>query len=176
MDKMPIVIPKNNYMRMAIFGVPILGILCAGVCFALFGYSLITSISQRDDMAKTIDEFFKAMVAQDVDQASSLFSDRLNTQELFSNLQKSLDGTNFASYEDYVSLEIQNLSMGPVVNTNMNEPQGMRAHVEGTVTYSEGYLGTFQAVLGQENGKWKLFSINITVPPQKIEQYLKNSP
>jgi hypothetical protein len=38
------------------------------------------------------------------------------------------------------------------------------------------YTGNFQAVLENENGQWKIYSLEITVPPAKVEDYLKSHP
>ncbi len=47
-------------------------------------------------------------------------------------------------------------------------PQGTVAEVQAIIQYSDGFTGDAQAVLEKVNGAWRIFSINVTVPPDKI--------
>jgi hypothetical protein len=81
--------------------------------------------------------------------------------------------TNYCLFDGYQSISINSVNFGRYVNTNQDSPQGNVARVQGTIYYQDGYSGNLNAVLEQDNNQWRLYSINITVTPQKMEEYLK---
>lgn len=80
-----------------------------------------------------------------------------------------LAGNNYALFEGYQSVTIQNINITTGVNTNPDVPQGLVAKVDGIVTYSGGFTGSFNAVLEREGDHWALDAININIPPNKIQ-------
>lgn len=68
----------------------------------------------------------------------------------------------------YEGAKVETTNLTRSVNTNQDIPQGQVATVTGTITYADSVQGTFRAVLEREDDAWKLFSINVTVPPSKF--------
>lgn len=149
--------------------------LCAALCAIVFGSSLLGVAAQKGDVAKVIDASMQAMSKKNANQAYSLFSKRAQKQVPISKVEEMLQGANFAIYDGYLNIEVASLTIGPQFNTNPDVPQGTVAKVAGTVSYEGGYKGQFQAILQQEGGEWKIDGINVTVSPQKFEDYLKKS-
>ena len=83
---------------------------------------------------------------------------------------------NFALFDGYESVEPAEWTIGLQSSTSPDEPHGTMANVHGVMTYADGYTGTFEALLVQENGSWRLFRIDVEVPPEKVEDYLKSNP
>jgi uncharacterized membrane protein len=153
--------------------------LCMGLCCVLVYFCSSTlggSIAQRGEVAKVVDAYMRAMADKDLDRAYALFSSRAQKQAPRSAFEDMLTGANFAVFDGYEAVEVQMLTTGPKFNTNPNAPQGQVTQTSGTVTYAGGYEGSFQAILEQENGEWKLYYIKVVVPPKKLEEYLKNKP
>ncbi len=145
------------------------------VCAASLATILGGVWGQKGDVEATVDRFMQAAAREDVTSAYAEFSargkritptDRL--QEFFSQ------PANKALFAGYKGNQVENISVGQHVNADPDAPQGQVAEVNGTLTYDGGYSGNFEAVLEREASGWKLHSMNITVPPQKIEDYLKN--
>jgi hypothetical protein len=113
------------------------------------------------------------MTHRDVEQAYSLFSTRAKRQIAVSKFEELMGGSNFALFEGYKKVEVQNIKLVDAFNTNPDVPQGKVANVSGQVTYEGDYLGSFQATLEKEAEGWRLHFINVTVPPHKLEEYVK---
>ena len=46
---------------------------------------------------------------------------------------------------------------------------GTNAQASGTITYTGGIQGSFEAGIERENGQWRLSKVWIVVPPEKLE-------
>jgi hypothetical protein len=79
-----------------------------------------------------------------------------------------LEGNNYVLFDGYRSVTVENINISAAFNTNPDLPQGTVAKVNGTIAYKGGFTGRFEAVLEQEGNKWRLFNINVTVPPDKL--------
>jgi hypothetical protein len=168
----PVAVPRKNVTRnqvLIIVGLLLLIVcLCVGGCLALGGVGAMTAIQEREPITQVLDQFMQAMAAEDTEQAFALFSSRAQRQMGKDNLDKLLEGNNYALFEGYLRLEIGNLNLSKGVNTNPDVPQGTVAKVNGTVHYEGGFTGSFDAILEKEEGVWRLDAININVPPDKI--------
>ncbi|MBN1580129.1 MAG: hypothetical protein JXA89_05460 [Anaerolineae bacterium] len=142
-------------------------VLCVGLCFGIFGINIVKAVLQRDDIAVVIDNFMQSMSRKEADKAYTLLSNRAKRQTPLSELQDLLQENNFALFSGYQDVQISSISVKTAVNTNPNAPQGTIAEVSGVVLYQGGFIGQFNAILEQD-GQWKLFGINVTVPPDKL--------
>ena len=143
-------------------------LMCFTACALLYGRLLVIAVTEKDDVAQVCDQFMQAMEARDVDAAYALFSARARRQIPLSQFEALVQGNNYVLFEDYESLEITDLTIHTVVNTNPGVPQGMVAEVEGVIHYTSGPDGRFIAVLEKEDGRWMLDGFNVTVSPERF--------
>jgi hypothetical protein len=141
---------------------------CAGLCAITLGTSLIQGITQQDDIELTLDSFMSAMEDKDTQKAYSYFSTQAQNQIAISDLEKLLEGNNYVLFEDYQNVSIENISFSTGFSTFQNAPKGSVANLSAIVSYSGGFKGRLTAVLEQENGQWRLYNINVVVPPDKL--------
>jgi hypothetical protein len=145
-----------------------LACICSFLCIALIATGVGKILVEQAPVELILDTFMKDMEAKDVESAYTLFSPRSQRQTPITEVEKLIEGNNYAIFEGYQSLTVQNLNLTAAANTNPDMPQGTVANVTGTVSYEGGFTGTFNAVLEKVDGQWKLFNINITVPPDKF--------
>lgn len=141
---------------------------CLGICGIAVGTAFYKSIKETPAIERITGEFMKAMAGRDTVQAYSLFSERAKRTFQIADLEKMLEGNNFILFDEYNSLKIDNIMIKATFNTNPDLPQGVVADVKGAISYNRGFTGTFQALLEEEGENWRLFIINITVPPGKF--------
>jgi hypothetical protein len=55
------------------------------------------------------------------------------------------------------------------------EPSGLGARAIGLVRYRDDSVGEFEATLVREQGRWKLWNVNIVISPERLEEYQKRS-
>jgi hypothetical protein len=159
---------KRQNKQILIAGVLVAGLfLCVMLCVVVGGIGMIKASLERDDVERVVDEFMHAMAKGDTDAAYALFSTRAKRTVSRSKLDKLLQGTNFALFDGYTSAQIAKINLSRAFQTNPDLPQGTVAEVNGTITYEGGYIGRFEAVLEQEHKEWRLFVINVTIPPDK---------
>lgn len=171
--------PQKSRRPLVIGGCILLAGLClcvSVICISVFGFTIYQAIVEKDNIGVVIDKFMTAMVNKNPDQAYALFSARVQKQIPVSRLEDMIDGSNYSLFDGYTKVEVANVNITRGFNTNPDAPQGLVARVNGVITYDGGYRGSFQAVLEQENNEWKLFSINVTVPPDKVDDFIKNNP
>lgn len=149
-------------------GVIILTCLCVGACLILGGTSFIKGFQEKPSIEKVIDSFMQAMVARDAEKAYELFSSRAKRQVKIESLEDMLEGNNYFLFEGYQNVSIININFTSSVNINPDVPQGFVVKVSGSVTYADGFTGSFTATLEKEGGQWYLDGINISVPPDKF--------
>lgn len=154
-------------------------VLLVGLCLCV-GFGVVTSdaspfrvAAQRRDIGTVIDAFMRAMANKDAGQAQALFSARAKKQTTRSAIEKIFESNDFVLFYGYMNVEVASLYIGPVVSTNPDAPQGIIARVSGRLAYEGGYRGSFQATLEKEGNEWRLHGIQVTVPPEKINDYLK---
>ena len=152
--------------------VVVLSCLCVGICTIAGGWGVVSSLVkaslERDNVEAVIDEFMRAMMARDVEAAYGLFSTRAQRQTPISSVEEMAEGGNYPLFEGYQSTSVDNIEITVGFNTDQDLPQGTVAEITGSLVYEGGFTGTVTAVLEQENNKWRLHNINITVPPDKF--------
>jgi hypothetical protein len=80
-----------------------------------------------------------------------------------------IQGNSYKIFGGYESLSLVNFNLRAAANTNPDVPQGTIAEEAGSVSYKGGFTGKFTSVLEKVDGRWKIFNINPTVPPDKIQ-------
>ena len=139
-------------------------LLCIGIGGAGFAQILV----EKAPIAKVLDAFMQDMLARDVEAAYALFSLRSQRLTPRADLEDMLQGNNYLLFEGYRSLSVDQINLTASLTTNPDAPQGNVAHVSGTVTYRNGFTGSFTAVLEKVEGVWMLYRIDILVPPDKF--------
>jgi hypothetical protein len=150
----------------SVIGVLMLCILLAAL---LIGRSILSISTEQAAITPVIDRFMRAMTEHDAQAAYGLFSSRAQRQTPIADLAKLLEGPNYALFDGYQSVTVDTTNLTSTVNTNPDIPQGSVANVNGTVSYTGGVSGSFRATLEKEDGDWRLFYINVTVPPSKLK-------
>ena len=143
-------------------------LLCAVVGGLVFGKSIITSITEKDDIAQVCDRFMHAMLDRDVDSAYALFSTRARRQVPITELQALVQDNLYLLFAGYEGLEITDIRVSDRVDANPDVPQGWVAEVDGVIHYDSGPDSTFNAVLEKENDAWMLAGFYITPVPERL--------
>ena len=169
--------PKKSRKKLLIIGIlPAIGLcICAGICAFFIGSGIYQSAAEKENITKVIDEFMNAMVEKDTEVAYSFFSERAASQVPISNVEEMITGANYALFDEYEMIEIQNISAGTTVNVYFQGPKRNIANVSGIVKYKNNYTGSFTASLENEEGLWRVETINITVPPDKLNDYIEKN-
>ena len=147
--------------------------LCLG-CVLLAGVIFLVSRGATDlgktskEASLVIEEFIRHMESKEFDDAYDLFSPRGKKAFTVSDLEKLTEGNNFELYKDFDSILVTNFKATKAFNTNPDLPQGDVLTLDGTVIYSNDYSGTFWATLEKVDGEWKIYSIGINIPPNKV--------
>lgn len=160
--------PKRRWWLWAVIGAWLLGMLACGLC-VMASLPAMQAGMESDEMVTTLNAFFEALDQQDLAEAASLVSTRgakFITEEALSEM---IEGANYSIFEDFESVTINNMMVRTGVNTNPNMPNGVYSQISGSVDYTGGYTGSFSAVLERENDEWRVFSFNMTAPPEKIQ-------
>lgn len=162
--------PRRSFkMPVLIAGIILLaGLCCLCLCVVVCGTSTSSVLEERPKIAKVIDAYMRAMADRDAEKAYALFSSRAQRQMSISEIKEGMEGANYVLFDGYVGAEVQTLYISVTANTNPDVPQGRVARTGGIVKYQDGYSGSFQAILEQEGGVWKLHHINVTVPATKF--------
>jgi len=157
---------KPTRTILIVVGVLVLGTI---VCIGVFLLGARNIAVEKAPIEEVLHSFMISMVARDTTDAYALFSTRAQRQVPISNLENLLLGNNYVLFDGYQSLSVQNLNLQNVVNTNPDIPSGYLANVTGAISYQDGFQGSITGLLEKENGKWRINSINITVPPEKFQ-------
>jgi hypothetical protein len=144
-------------------------VLCIVLAALVIGRNILSISTEQASITPVIDRFMHAMTQHDAQAAYRLFSSRAQRQTPLADLSTLLDGPNSVLFDGYQSVTIDSTNLTSAVNTNPDVPQGSVATVNGTVTYAGSVTGSFRATLEKEDGDWRLFFINVTVPPSKIQ-------
>jgi hypothetical protein len=165
----PLSIPaKESNKRIIIIGTLVGLCVCLSVCGIIFGTQIAKAIKEKPEVESVIDQHMRAMADRDVNAAYELFSTRSKKNFPISKLESFLEGNNFVLYKGYQRVSITTISLLATANTNQDLPQGTVAKAAGTVSYAGGFTGQFSAILEQENGEWRIYNFNVTVPPDKF--------
>jgi len=144
-------------------------VLCIVLTALLIGRSILSISTEQAAITPVIDRFMQAMTQHDAQAAYRLFSTRAQRQTPIADLTTLLEGPNYVLFDGYQSVTIDATNLTSAVNTNPDVAQGSVANVNGTVSYTGGVSGSFRATLEKEDGDWRLFYINVTVPPSKMK-------
>ncbi len=160
--------PKRNCRTLAI----ILGILFVGG-FCLFSVvvsgfvSFMTTASDSQENWLAInDTFMQAMVKKDVDGAYALFSNEAKRDFQRSELGSLTNGSLYALFDGYDSLELESWEI------NYNFPAGKFVDLVYRIHYQDEYEGSLRAVLESGGGGWELYWMDVTIPPEKLDDYV----
>lgn len=150
-------------------GVVIGAILVLAAC-GILGFNAVRQLgTAQTQIEQVLDEFMRDMESRDFEAAYALFSARSRRQAPITDIQKMGDGNNYVLFEGYEGLDVQNINVSATVQTDPNLPQGTVARVSGTTRYGSEFQGTFNGILEQEQGNWRIYNINLTVPPDKFK-------
>jgi hypothetical protein len=144
-------------------------VLCIVLAALLIGRSILSISTEQAAVTPVIDRFMHAMTQHDAQAAYRLFSSRAQRQTPLADISTLLDGPNYVLFDGYQSVTVDTTNLTSSINTNPDVPQGSVATVSGTVAYTGGVTGSFRATLEKEDGDWRLFFINVTVPPSKMQ-------
>jgi hypothetical protein len=144
-------------------------LLCIVLAVVVIARNILSVSTEQAAITPIIDRFMHAMTQHDAQAAYQLFSSRAQRQTPLADLSTLLDGPNYVLFDGYQSVTVDTTNLTSAVNTNPDVPQGSVATVNGTVTYAGSVTGSFRATLEKEDGDWRLFFINVTVPPSKIQ-------
>jgi len=142
--------------------------LCIVLVVFVIGRTLLSVSTEQTAITPVIDRFMHAMTQHDSQTAYRLFSSRAQRQTPLADLAKLTNEPNYVLFDGYQSVTIDTANLTSAINTNPDVPQGSVASVNGTVNYTGGVTGSFRATLEKEDGDWRLFFINVTVPPSKM--------
>lgn len=156
---------KPRRIVVAVIGVLV---LCSAICTAAVVLGVGKVAVEKAPIEAVLDSFMKSMAVKDVKNAYALFSPRVQRQVPISQLQELTEGYNFAVFEGYQSLSIQNINISATVNADPNLPQGTVATVTGVTFYDDGFQGTLDGTLEKVDGKWHIYRFNVVVPPEKF--------
>ena len=160
---------KSNKKTWMIIGiVAAILLLCSIICIALFGTGMYKVYKEKAPVESVLDTYMQRMLDKDAESSFALFSPRAQRQMSISQLQEMFEGNNYLLYEGYQSLSISNIYISVAANTNPDLPQGTVAEVDGIIMYEGDIQGSFNGVLEKVDDEWMLFSITVTVPPDKF--------
>jgi hypothetical protein len=157
---------KTLIVLLAIVGAAL--VLCGGLAVFGLGSTLYVSLTQKDDVKVVLEQFMQHMTAKDTRAAHSLFSSRAQRFVSEAKIKELLRGNNGVAFIGYRWLEVDGMTVHRNVNTDPSVPQGLVATVHGRVTYSDGFVGSLQAVLEKEAGRWRLHDARVTVPLERL--------
>ena len=115
------------------------------------------------------------MAKKDYDTVYALFSKRVHRQMSIEEIEEFGDvEANFAIVDGIQSVEINSLKLLKQANTNPNMPQGSVATVIGIANFDDGFTGRVDAVFELESETWRIHHINISISPERLQNYLEN--
>jgi hypothetical protein len=167
--------PRSHRKVLLITGLLLAGLcLCSGSLALLVWRGTVAALDENNGVGVTIDRFMQAASRGDVESAYDQFSERGKHNTPLERLQEFFSHpVNNALFAGYQRSQVENVNVTQKANSDPNAAQGTVAEINGTLTYEGGYTGNFEAMLEREGNGWKLYGINVTVQPQKIEDFLK---
>ncbi len=137
-------------------------------CILLMGIINLfeSKVPSTEQAQAVLDEYMRAMQAQDTMQALSCLSQPTLAQK--ASLDEQLQGIDLARYAGYQGLEITYFEAGVL-------PGGAQATVIADVRYQNQHSGLIYARLLAWGDEWKIEEIGIYLSPQEVEQFLRNA-
>jgi hypothetical protein len=162
----PVQRPRWRSWLVVIVGVFL--VLCLGVG-GFMARALFKGLAERPRVEAVLDEFMQTMADKDAKRAYTFFSPRAKRSFSLADTESLLEGNNYLLFEGYQRLTLTGFNVNVGVNANPDLPQGTTAHVNGTVVYEGGFVGQLEATLEQNGDEWQIFTFNVTVPADKLE-------
>jgi hypothetical protein len=164
---------KTLWIIVAVF-LAVMAVMCICSTFTIASIIsvFLSGMKERAPVELVLDTFMSDMEAKDVEGAFDLFSPRAQRQMTQSDLKDWIRGNNYVCFDGYQNLSIDNIKFTSAANTNPNSPQGIVVTTSGTISYRDGFTGTYTAVLEKVEGVWMLYKIDVTVPPNKLQNSL----
>jgi hypothetical protein len=168
---------KEPYSAKRIIAITLLS-FCAllGMCLltagVFIGKRALEWTAGKASYASVIDSFMTTMQRSDYYAAQALFSIKAQEVATIAKLEGMKKGGNAAIFDQYQNIRVDFINNISSLNTD-SSLSGKFVNIKGAVQYSDGYMGQFTASLHLENGHWKIHSVNIIIPPDKIEKYVK---
>jgi hypothetical protein len=160
---------KRSRNKVVVISAAVIGLcLALTLCGAFFIGGNIMVALERDDVEQAVHQFMLAMARKNTHAAYALFSERARGALPPSGVQEMAEGNNHVLFNRYDRLKVLSLNIGPAFSSNPEMPQGIVARAAGSTWYTDGSVGSFQAVLERVDGEWRLAGINVTVPPAKF--------
>jgi hypothetical protein len=163
---------SNRNVFLTIIGALLVGSCCISACVGivgLMGTGVARVLTEKPEVENVIDGYLSSMDSQDAGQAYTLISTRAKRNVLLADIEKCLEGNNYKVFEGYREIALTNFTLGLASDSDPDMPQGLVAEVDGVISYADGFIGDFTAVLEQDGEEWRLFSINVNVPPDKFD-------
>jgi hypothetical protein len=151
------------------------GAVAVCVCLSLVALLFVaagaftTSADNQDDWLALSDAYMQAMAAKDVGTAYQLFSQEARREMGQSEFTGPLEGPLFALFDGYEDLDIGSWQI------NYYFPEGKTVELTGYISYRENVEGSYEAILVEEDGQWKIHWFYVSVAPEKINDFAKGS-
>ncbi len=152
-----------------VIGAVVLLLACCVGFGLLFGILGSEVNAEQPKVQAVLQALMTAMANKDTQTAASLFVAGPGAGVPVAELDRLLEGSNYVLFDGYRELTVTGLVMNATFNNNPDEPQGVTARVQATISYDGGYTGTIHAVLRQQGGEWRLMSFQVVVPPSKLK-------
>lgn len=120
-----------------------------------------------DEWQALTNDYMEAMSERDVAAAYRLFDPEMQDRMSQAELEAFIDGPSFYLFEGYQDLSVESWYL------NFTD-EGTTAELSGVVKYLVGstpYEGSFEAQLTQQREAWRIWSINVAAPPEKLSRY-----
>lgn len=160
-------IRRPGAVRRVIFGLLTL-LLVLSMCLGVGGITALDEIRQyfeRREMSAALDTFMVAMSQGDSAAAYHLMAEDFQDRVPYHQLDAMLRGDEFGLFEGYRELEINSVAMRTQRNGTVI------AEVTGHFRYDGDFEGDFVTRMIEEEGNWRLASLQIHVSPAKIDAF-----
>jgi hypothetical protein len=141
--------------------------LCSLVLLLILGFfskGIVEGVAANATWENTADQFMQAMRDREIERAYAMFGragkEEFNLQEL----QELTTGSRFVLFQGYRELDLESWE----ITRNL---EGTFATAEGSATYSGGYTGRWTFTFVQEEEEWRVYSIYVWVPWDKIDAF-----
>lgn len=160
--------PKKSHRKLIFIGAILLAVLFFFV--RTFGSLYITGIVEEDNWLEVTEAFMFTMTNKNPNKAYSMFSTQARKEISVSELEEFMKDPFFAIFDGYLEMELSDWE----ITSTFEEDRFVELNA--IVTYEGGYTGSFNGVLEEEGDEWNLLSFNVTISPEKLEDYEKNNP
>ncbi len=158
---------SRKWLWLLLGGLATAACLLSMVCAAPFVLAAVRIAADRAPASALLTEYMQDMQAKDAQAARALFSPHMQADLPKEYLQVQVEDPSYGMYDNFQSLAIGTLVLKNETSDDPLSPRGETAHIHGTLVYSDGYTGTFVAILEKVEGKWMIYSVSVTVPQDK---------